>query len=410
MDGEQMKKYFEQYGDEIMEMLKKREIAGKSSSNEEIGNYFKEHSNEITEMMIRKSFKDGINNEEKTSAYIQKMQQKGQAIKQKAEDFGVKTYEYESNFDELVQTQTSLTNECNKNFGENDLKKMIKNEQNLDNLNIAAHQFYQDSVDSCKDYNKMYEQYTHKQDDALLQALNVQALLTLHTTDYKNLKMEADKIQNRKSIDKIKDLLSGQSKVKKERSIEINKALKIIKDRIEIDKKEHEDPSLPNAKTKPEQVMANLYKARKAIEISRGSDFEHTDRFSQMIDYVKENYNVNFRQVNELIYVGENQLPQVIGKDVKISEQQKMKYFMEHQGYIDKDGIAIVDKNKKSSTLQPIDTIKTWAIEKIETIKNRVSKVKEVGDMLRNGKDINKETPNKENQLKGMGKGFNIVR
>lgn len=83
-------------------------------------------------------------------------------------------------------------------------------------------------------------------------------------------------------MDRIIDTVTGQSRRKKDRAVEIENALGIITERINKDKEEVENPSMPTEEVTPEQVMANLYKARLILEKKRGNN----QQYAEMINYI----------------------------------------------------------------------------------------------------------------------------
>ena len=124
--------------------------------NSEIGKYFQEHGEQITETMIRKSFRDGVETEGKTTAYIRKMQEKGQAIRQIAERLKITPYMYDSDFSELYQAQTELIEECKRSLDEEFISDALKKDKKVNEINGVSSGFYQDSENSKRDCRKMY--------------------------------------------------------------------------------------------------------------------------------------------------------------------------------------------------------------------------------------------------------------
>ena len=376
----------------------------------EIGKYFQEHGEQITEMMIRKSFRDGVATEGKTTAYIRKMQEKGQAIRQIAERLRITPYMYYSDFGELDQAQTELTEECKRSLDDEIVSDALKNGKKVNDINGVSSEFYQDSESSKSDYRKMYELFTHKQDEALLHAINQYSLVTIHVRDANSLTEELDQIKGRTAIEKIKDIFTGQSRTKRERATEIERALAIITKRIESDKDKRDNPSMPQEELTPEQVVVNLHRARSIIETTLGSNSEGAERYSEMIEYIREHYQVDYKKVNEMIDANKSQLLQVAGKGARLTERQKMDYFLQHQGYTEDTELSVGDKGKRNSAMQPLDPFKTWTMGKIESIRKRIPKIKEIGIMLRTGEDNDSKKQTRESQIRGTGDGFNIVR
>lgn len=378
--------------------------------NNKIENYFQEHNDQITETMIMKSFRDGVATEEKTIAYIRKMQEKGQTIRQIAERLKITPYMYDSDFSELYQVQTELIEECKRSLDEEIICDVLKKDKKENEINEVSAEFYRDSEDSKMDCRRMYELFEHKQDEAMLHAINQYSLVTIHVRDANSLTKELEQIKGRSAIEKIRDIFIGQSRTKRERGTEIERALNIITKRIESDKDKRDNPSMPQEELTPEQVVVNLHRARGIIETTLGSNSEGAEKYNEMIEYIREHYQVDYKKVNEMIETDKSQLPQIAGKGAKVTERQKMDYFLKYQGYTEETELSTGDKGKRNSAMQPLDPFKTWTIGKIESIRRRIPKIKEIGSMLRIGKknDINK--PNREGQLKGTGEGFNIVR
>lgn len=246
-----------------------------------IGSYFHEHGEEVRKMLIRKSFSDGVKAEEKATVCTGNMQVYGKNISQIVEKLGIRTYIYYNDFGELDKAQSELVENCTENFDEKVVRESITKE-NLDAIDNGAHGFYQDSDSSLRDYRRMYDLYIHKQDNALLYALNQKALLTIHVRDFNNLSSELQQIKSRTVMDRIIDTVTGQSRRKKDRAMEIENALGIITERINKDKEEVENPSMPTEEVTPEQVMANLYKARLILETKRGNN----QQYAEMINYI----------------------------------------------------------------------------------------------------------------------------
>lgn len=379
--------------------------------NSEIGKYFQEHGEQITETMIRKSFRDGVETEGKTTAYIRKMQEKGQAIRQIAERLKITPYMYDSDFSELYQAQTELIEECKRSLDEEFISDALKKDKKVNEINGVSSGFYQDSENSKRDCRKMYELFEHKQDEAMLHAINQYSLVTIHVRDANSLTKELERIKSRTAIEKIKDLFTGQSRAKKERGTEIERALGIITKRIESDKDKRDNPSMPQEELTPEQVVVNLHRARGIIETTLGSNSEGAERYSEMIEYIREHYQVDYKKVNEMLEADKGQLPQITGKGTRVvTERQKMDYYLEHQGYTGRTGLSVADKDKRNSTMQPLDPFKTWTMGKIESIRKRIPRIKEIGAMLRTGEDNDSKKQTRESQIRGTGDGFNIVR
>lgn len=377
----------------------------------EIGKYFQEHSEQITETMIRKLFRDGVETEGKTTAYIRKMQEKGQAIRQIAERLKITPYMYDSDFSELYQAQTELTEECKRSLDEEIISDALKKDKKVNEINGASSEFYHDSESSKSDCRRMYELFEHKQDEAVLHAINQYSLVTIHVRDANSLTKELEQIKGRTAIEKIKDIFTGQSRTKRERGTEIERALGIITKRIESDKDKRDNPSMPQEELTPEQVVVNLHRARGIIETTLGSNSEGAERYSEMIEYIREHYQVDYKKVNEMINADKSQLPQIAGKGARVTERQKMDYFLKHQGYTEETELSAGDKGKRNSLMQPLDPFKTWTIGKIESIRKRIPRIKEIGIMLRTGEDNdNNKKQTKESQIRGTGDGFNIVR
>ena len=81
MEGSEIGKYFEEHGDEINEMLKRKEQENNQRIEEEksnmvIGSYFHEHGEEVRKMLIRKSFSDKVKAEEKAKEELKGMEGK----------------------------------------------------------------------------------------------------------------------------------------------------------------------------------------------------------------------------------------------------------------------------------------------------------------------------------------------
>lgn len=378
--------------------------------NSELSKYYEEHSEQITKMSTKKSFRDGVEAEEKAIAYIKKMQEKGQNIQEIAKKFKITPYMYYNDFRALNQTQTELTKECEKNFNEKIVSDALKKDEKVNNVDEIATKFYSESQKSKSDYNTMCELFTQKQDEAILHAINQQSLADIHLKDANILNKELEQIKGRTSIEKIKDVFKGQSKVKKERAAEIERALDIINKRIESDKDIRNNPLMPKGKLAPEQVVVNLDKARSIAETA--NNFASVQKYNEMIEHIRMNYSVDYKKVNEMINVDKNQLPQIAGKNVKITEKQKMDYFLHHQGYTEGSELS---GDKSNSGVQPLDPFKTWNISKIKSIEKRIPNIKEIGKMLQTGKSIeSKEQVNEQTQkpfIKGAGgDGFSIVR
>lgn len=221
---------------------------------------------------------------------------------------------------------------------------------------------------------------------------------------------ELEQIKGRTAIEKIKDIFTGQSRMKRERATEIERALTIITKRIESDKDRRDNPSMPQEQITPEPVVVNLYRARSIIETTLGSNSEGAKRYSEMIEYVRGHYQVDYKKVNEMINADKSQLPQVAGNGAKPTERQKMDYFLKHQGYTEEAELSAEGKDKKNSAMQLLDPFKTWTIGKIESIRRRIPRIKEIGTIL-GAKEGDKEVePKTKEEIKGMGEGFNIVR
>lgn len=371
----------------------------------EIMKYFEGYSEQI----IRKSFQDGVAAEEKTTAYTRKMQEKGQAILQIAKRLRVTPYMYYSDFNELDQAQTELTEECKRSLDEGIVRDALKKSEKVNDIEKVSSEFYQASEGSKSDYRKMYELFTHKQDEALLHAMNQYSLVTIHARDANSLNKELEQIKGRTALEKIKDIFTGQFRTKRERATEIERALGIITKRIESDKDKRDNPRMPQEKLTPEQVVVNLHRARSIIETSLGSNLGGVERYNEMIEYIHEHYKVDYYKVNEMINADKSQLPQVVEKGARITERQKMDYFLKHQGYTEATELS-GDKDKRNSAMQPLDPFKTWTIGKIASIRRRIPKVKEIGTMLRTGEGGDTKSKTKESEFIGMGEGFNIVR
>ena len=375
-----------------------------------IGQYFQETSEKITETMIKKYFQDGIVTEGKTTAYIRKMQEKGQTIRRIAERLRITPYMYYSDFSELDQAQTELTEECKRSLEEGIVNDALKKGKKVNDINGVSSEFYHDSESSKAEYRKMYELFTHKQDEALLHAINQYSLVTIHVRDANSLTKELEQIKGRTAIEKIKDIFTGQSKAKRERATEIERALGIITKKIESDKDKRDNPRMPQEKLTPEQVVVNLHSARSIIETTLGSNSEGAERYSEMIEYIREHYQVDYKKVNEMIESNKSQLPQIAGKGARVTERQKMDYFLKHQGYTEETELSTIDKGKRNSAMQPLDPFKTWTIGKIESIRRRIPKIKEIGVMLRTGEGGDSKSKTMKSEIRGTGDGFNIVR
>lgn len=373
----------------------------------EIGKYFQEHSEQITETMIIKSFRDGVETEGKTTAYIRKMQEKGQNVRQIAEKFKITPYMYYSDFSELDKAQTELTEECKRSLDEGIVSDAVKKGKKVNGI---SSEFYQDSESSKSDCRRMYELFEHKQDEAVLHAINQYSLVTIHVRDANSLTKELEQIKGRTAIEKIKDIFTGQSRMKRERATEIERALTIITKRIESDKDRRDNPSMPQEQITPEPVVVNLYRARSIIETTLGSNSEGAKRYSEMIEYVRGHYQVDYKKVNEMINADKSQLPQVAGNGAKPTERQKMDYFLKHQGYTEEAELSAEGKDKKNSAMQPLDPFKTWTIGKIESIRGRIPRIKEIETILGAKEGDKAVEPKTKEEIKGMGEGFNIVR
>lgn len=363
-------------------------------SDKTVEQYFKEMDpTKLNQLLIRKTFEEGITNESKSADYIKKAQNYGEFCKKNMQKLGISTYSYYSNFDKTYKMQKDLFEISRDGFNDNTVQNALKETHKISQINVSSTNFSKSAESSKNDSKKMYLDYMRSQKNAILCGINNDALLTISQNDINELNNELLKINSRSGITKFLDFFKGQSKVIKERAVQIERAKKIIEQKIDELKQEKENPSIPTEQFTPEQVIVNLVKARAIFS----SDLEN--KYNTILDFVKSDFEVNYATVNELCKNDKNNLPQVKNNNVKISESEKMNWYLSSKGYLEE---------KTTLQVEPVDPFKLWNEQKQNSIKIETDQVHKMIKNLEDSSDdiVKANNPN----LKGVGKGFNIVR
>lgn len=271
--------------------------------------------------------------EKKNCNYLKDIIKHKEQISKLTDNLDIKYFEFFKNPSELIKSEYDKVTKLN-DFSKIANISLEGNIQDVDDkkLEAMANGTY-DVVQKSSSYEGLKEVFMKQQNNAVLQGIHNKILWHKSIMNYNDLSIELKKIENRSTLDRVKDFFKGESKSKNERANQIRIALPLIKKKW----KELEEVPYLNAKLEPEVVCAELKQLRGKLG---------KDRYTQMFDFINNNFDIDKEKLENQRQAidNENKLPVVQNGKKSLSEAEKMAYFLKANGY------TVSDKRKENNT------------------------------------------------------------
>lgn len=237
-------------------------------------------------------------------------------------------------------------------------------------------------------YKELSELFLDKQNNAFLFAIHNKVLWHKSIMHCNDLARELKQIEDRPFSDRMKDFFKGDGKVKRKRATQISNALKLIRKKLE----ELEQVQDCNGHILPEDVCAELLQMREKIG---------EERFSKMYEFISDNYSLDLEKVQtKQQEIDEREkLPVAQNKKKRMSEAEKMKYFLNENGYIQDE-----EQNNDTKRSIYIDVVQQEAGRCIQANRKCIDCIALCDKVLRG------EEHEESKEMKAIDEEFNIVK